>query len=245
MILTSQVALVTGAAQGIGEAVAVTLAKNGSDVVVNDMESRHKEATALVDLIRKSGSRAEFIPADVSKYEEVGGLMARIKESFGRLKVVVNNAAILRDRTISKMTPNEWNEVLAVNLTGVYNVIHQALPLLMDGGKIVNISSVAGMLGSFGQSNYAASKGGINALTKSLARELGKRKITVNAVSPGLIKTGMSDQIPRERQRRILERIPLGEFGDPQDIANAVLFLVSDNARYITGEILQVNGGFY
>jgi len=242
-MLKNKVALVTGAAQGIGRAVALKLAKNGANLVVNDIEVERENALALVAELNRAGSRAVFIPADVSDYEEVTGMLDEIAETFGTLHVLVNNAALLRDRTLNKMTPEEWNRVIQVNLTGVYHVVHSALPLLEAGGRIISISSVAAMIGSFAQCNYAASKGGINAFTKSLARELGKRKITVNAVAPGLIKTRMTAPMPTEMLNNALAHIPLGELGTPEDVANAVLFLASENARYITGAVIPVSGG--
>ena len=242
-MLKNKIALVTGAAQGIGRAVALTLAKNGADVVVNDVEDEKENAQVLVEELNRADSRAVYIPADVSDFDEVTGMMNEISESFGKLHILVNNAAILRDRTLSKMTPEEWARVIDVNLNGVYHVVHSALPLLEDGGRIISISSVAGTIGSFAQCNYAASKGGINAFTKSLARELGKRKITVNAVAPGLIKTRMTAPMPPEMLKSALAHTPLGELGTPEDVANAVLFLASENARYITGAVLPVSGG--
>ncbi|MFC1825354.1 SDR family oxidoreductase [Thermodesulfobacteriota bacterium] len=242
-MLKNKIALVTGAAQGIGRAVAMTLAENGAAVVVNDIEGERERALALVKEMSRAGSKAAFIPADVSDYDDVTVMMKEIAESFGTLNVLINNAALLRDRTLNKMTPEEWNRVIHVNLTGVYHVVHLALPLLQDGGRIISISSVASLIGSFAQCNYAASKGGINAFTKSLARELGRRKITVNAVAPGLIKTRMTAPMPPEMLNSALAHTPLGELGTPEDVANAVLFLASENARYITGAVIPVSGG--
>jgi 3-oxoacyl-[acyl-carrier protein] reductase len=168
-----------------------------------------------------------------------------VREAFGGLDVLVNNAGVLRDKTLKKMTPQDWQAVIQVNLTGAFNCIHHAMPVIRHNGRIVNISSVSGLLGMFGQANYASSKAGLIALTKVAAREFARQQVTVNAVAPGFIDTEMSRTMPEDVTKKFLEQVPLGRFGQVQDVVNAVLFLCSPHASYITGHVLNVNGGFY
>ena len=169
--------------------------------------------------------------------------MERVKDNFKTLDIVVNNAGITKDRTLKNMTREEWQQVIDVNLTGVFNVSKAALEILNENGRIINISSIVGIYGNFGQTNYAASKAGVIGFTKSLAKELAKRKITVNAIAPGFIKTELTDKIPFIRKKIIERMIPLKEIGVPEDVANAVVFLASQKSRYITGEVLHITGG--
>ena len=242
MSLKGKVALVTGASQGIGKTTAIALAKEGADVVVNyigDSEGADK----VVEEIKKLGQESIAIEADVSDFKQVEEMYKKVKEKFKKLDILVNNAGIVKDRTLKNMSPEEWQKVIDINLTGVYNVTKNALPLMENNGRIVSISSVAGTCGNFGQCNYAASKAGIIGFTKSLAKELGKRKITVNAVAPGFIETTITKDIPFIRKKMILLMIPLKEFGKAEDVANAIVFLSSDKASYITGEVINIGGG--
>ena len=236
-------ALVTGASKGIGRAIAIELAKNKVNVVVN-YNKDEKETVNVVEEIKKIGADAIAVKADVSDFKQCSSMMEIVEKKFGSLDILVNNAGILSDKTFEKMTKDQWEIVMKVNLGSMFNVTKNALPLLKDNGRIVNISSVAGINGNFGQTNYAASKAGIIGFTKSLAKELGKRKITVNAVAPGFIDSQMTKTIPFIRRKEIMSIIPLERFGMPEDVANLVAFLASDKAAYITGEVICIDGGF-
>ena len=242
MSFKGKVALVTGASQGIGKITALALAREGANIVVNYIGD-HEGAKSVVEEIKKSGQEAAAIEADISNFKQVEGMFEKVKEKFGKLSILVNNAGIVKDRTLKNMSQEEWQKVIDINLTGAYNVTKNALPILEDNGRIISISSVAGTCGNFGQCNYAASKAGIIGFTKSLAKELGKRKITVNAVAPGFIDTAITKDIPFLRKRLILALIPLKEFGKAEDVANTISFLASDKASYITGEVINVGGG--
>ncbi len=244
--LNGKVALVTGASQGLGETTVRRLHEAGAVVAINyfpDREGVHaKKAEALVQQL---GERAGCFTADVTEPKQVSAMIAAIVAQFGGLDIVVNNAGILRDRTLMKMEHADWGAVIATNLTGVFNVCHAAAPVLREGGRIVNISSIAAFMGFFGQSNYAAAKAGVAAMARVLSRELARRKITVNAIAPGVVLTDMGNSIPESAREQMLGQIPLGRFGEPTDIANAITFLCSDLASYISGQTLHVNGGWY
>lgn len=240
---TKKVVLVTGASRGIGKAIAIELAKNSINVAIN-YNKDEKEALAVVEEIKKLGVECISIKADVSNFEECAAMIEAIRKKFGALDILVNNAGALSDKTLKNMTKEQWDIVIKTNLYGTFNVTKNALSLIKDNGRIINISSIVGLSGNFGQSNYAASKAGIIGFTKSLAKELGKRKITVNAVAPGFIDTHMTRNIPFIRRKIILAMIPLGRPGLPQDVANLVTFLASDKSSYITGEVICVDGGF-
>ena len=244
--LGGKVALVTGAGQGLGRAAATRLHKAGAVVVINhppDAEGRQAEAARGV--VEALGDRAAALPADVRDPAQVDAMMAAIRERFGRLDVVVNNAAVIRDRTLKKMTDEDWRVVLDTDLTGVFHVCRAAAAILSDGGRIVNLASISGVVGFFGQSNYAAAKAGVIALTKVLSKELASRRITVNAVAPGVVLTDMGKTIPEDVRDRMLAEIPLRRFGEPDEIADAILFLASGLASYVTGQTLHVNGGWW
>lgn len=243
MSLKGKNALITGAARGLGKEMALVLAKEGCDIIINDIEAMKEEANKTVSEIKKLGVRSEFVPADVSDFESCKKMAEWVKAKFGKVDILVNNAGITKDRTLKKMVPEEWYPVINVNLNSMFNVTKNVLELIPDGGRIINISSVAGISGNFGQTNYAATKAGIIGFTKSLAKEVGKSKITVNAVAPGFIKSAMTDKIPVELLANILELIPLKEIGQPADVANAVKFLASEDAKYISGMVLKVDGG--
>jgi len=236
-------ALITGAARGLGKEMALVLAKEGCNVIINDIEPMREEADKTVEEIKKVGVNAEFIAADVSDFESCKKMAETVKEKFEKVDILVNNAGITKDRTLKKMTPEEWYLVINVNLNSLFNVTRNVLELIPDGGRIINISSVAGISGNFGQTNYASTKAGVIGFTKSLAKEVGKRKITVNAVAPGFIKSAMTDKVPMELLAQILELIPLKEMGQPTDVANAVKYLASEDAKYISGMVLKVDGG--
>jgi len=241
-MLKGKVALVTGASRGIGKAIALALAKEGADVIVN-YASNEKKAGEVVDKIKKMNSKAIALKADVSNYEEVRRMVDTTKKVFSKVDILVNNAGIVRDRSLKKMSVEEWDTVIATNLTGIFNVTRLTLPLIGKGGRIINISSVIGQNGNFGQCNYAASKAGIIGFSKSLAKELGKNKITVNVVAPGFIKTDITKDIPFFKRKILKYIIPLKEEGNPEDIADVTVFLASEKSRYMTGSVVNVDGG--
>ncbi|MBU0627968.1 MAG: beta-ketoacyl-ACP reductase [Nanoarchaeota archaeon] len=243
MSLKNKNALITGSARGLGKEMAVVLAKQGCNVIINDIEPMKEEALKTVSEITALGVKAEFIAADVSNFESCKKMAEEIKAKFGKLDILVNNAGITKDRTLKKMTPEEWNPVININLNSLYNVTHNVLELIPEGGRVINISSIAGISGNFGQTNYASTKAGVIGFTKSLAKEVGKMKITVNAVAPGFIKSAMTDKVPMEMLAQILQLIPLREIGQPTDVANAVKFLASEDAKYISGTVIKVDGG--
>ncbi len=240
--LKGKTALVTGASQGIGKAIAIQMAKEGANIIINDIEPAKEQAEATAAEIKALGVNAEIALADVSKFEDCQKMVEDIKQKTEKVDILVNNAGITKDRTLKKMTPEEWNAVINVNLTGVYNITHNILPIIPDGGSIVNISSVVGVGGNFGQCNYSSTKAGLIGFTKSLAKEIGKNKITVNAIAPGFIKSKMTDKIPIVMLDKILEIISFKEMGQPEDIANLAVFLASDKAKYISGEVIRIDG---
>lgn len=226
---TGKIALVTGGGRGIGKGIADTLRTQGATVLVNDL--RPDEG---VDL-----------PADVGDPAAVATMADKVKADHGGLDLLVNNAGLLRDRSLKKMTSEEWDAVIRVNLTGTFNMIQAFAPLLREGGRVVNMASVAGTLGFFGQANYAASKAGIIAVTKVAAKELARGGVTVNAVAPGFVKTDMTANMPQQVVDDFSRQIPLGRWAEIDDIVGGVLFLLSDLSKYVTGQVLHVNGGFY
>ena len=243
MSLKGKNALITGSARGLGKSMALALAKEGCNIIINDIEQMKEEAMKTVDELRKLNIKAEFIPADVSDFESCKKMAELAREKFQKVDILVNNAGITKDRTLAKMVPEEWYTVINVNLNSLFNVTRNILDLIPDGGRVINISSVVAISGNFGQTNYSATKGAAISFTKSLAKEVGKRKITVNAVAPGFIKSPMTDKIPVELLSNILQLIPLREMGYPEDVANAVKLLASDDAKYISGTVIKVDGG--
>ena len=241
-MLDGKTALVTGASRGIGRAIAIELAKNGADVIVNYSKDEHG-AIKVVEEIKKIGRVSLAIKADVSNFDEVSKMVGVIKNKFGKIDILVNNAGITMDRTLRKMSKDEWNIVIDVNLNSIYNVTKNALPLLQKNSRVINISSIVGVFGNFGQSNYAASKAGIIGFTKSLAKELGRHGITVNAIAPGFVESEMTKKIPFLRKKIITWMIPLKRTCLPEEIAYAAAFLASDNSSYITGQVININGG--
>jgi 3-oxoacyl-[acyl-carrier protein] reductase len=242
--LEGRVALVTGSSRGIGEAIALRLAQEGAKVAVN-YHTGEEAAARVVEAIAASGGDAVSIGADVSREDQVNTLVKRVLEHWQKLDILVNNAGITRDRLLLRMSSQDWDEVLNVNLRGAYMCTRAALPHMVRRrhGRIVNVSSVVGLSGNPGQANYAASKAGLIGLTKAVAREVASRNITVNAVAPGYIVTDMVQNLPEEVQKSVLEHIPLARFGAPEDVASAVAFLCSDGAGYITGQVIGIDGG--
>ncbi|MFH1923701.1 MAG: 3-oxoacyl-ACP reductase FabG [Planctomycetota bacterium] len=244
--LSEKTALVTGGGQGLGAATAAMLAQAGANVVVNyvaDAEGTNRRRAD--ETAGRIGRDAVALEADVGNLEQVEAMIGQIIARFGRLDIVVNNAGIVRDRTLKKLAPEDWQAVIDTNLTGVYNVSKAAAEVLSDGGRIINLSSVSAAVGFFGQSNYAAAKAGVVGLTKVLSRELARRRITVNAVAPGLALTEMGRTIPESVQAEMLKSIALGRFAEPEEVAGVILFLSSELASYVTGQVIHVNGGWY
>lgn len=244
MDLSGKVALVTGASRGIGRKIAVTLAGYGASVIVNYNGSREK-ADEVVKEITDNGGQAEAIQCNVAEFDRAKELIDGIVKTYGRLDILVNNAGITKDNLIMKMSEDDFDAVIDTNLKGAFNCIrHVSRQMLKQrSGRIINISSVSGVMGNVGQANYCASKAGIIGLTKSVARELGSRGITSNAVAPGFIRTEMTDVLPEDVKKAMGEQIPLKRFGETEDVAETVAFLASDHAGYITGQVIQVDGG--
>jgi 3-oxoacyl-[acyl-carrier protein] reductase len=242
--LTGKAALVTGGARGIGKAICLTLARQGADVAFVDV-GRPEVSDATLAEIQALGRKAVFIPADVTDPEACVKAVATTLEAFGKLDILVNNAGITRDDLIMRMPIDDWRKVLEVNLFGAFYMIKAAIrPMLKaHAGRIINMSSVSGQAGQMGQSNYSSSKAGLIGLTKATAKEVASRGITCNAVAPGFILTELTKVLSEDMQEQIKKGTPLGHFGDVQDIANAVTFLASDEAAYITGQVLAVDGG--
>ena len=243
-MLTGKVALVTGAGRGIGRQIALTLAAQNAFVIVNYNGSKDK-AEETVSEIKAAGGDAVSYKCNVSDFEECQQMITAIIKEYKHIDILVNNAGITRDGLIMKMSEDDYDEVLDTNLKGTFNTIrHMSRYFLKQkSGRIINISSVSGILGNAGQANYSASKAGVIGLTKAVARELASRGITVNAVAPGFVDTDMTDALSDSAKENLISQIPLGRTGKPQDIANAVLFLASDAAGYITGQVLSVDGG--
>ncbi|MCK5422516.1 MAG: 3-oxoacyl-[acyl-carrier-protein] reductase [Deltaproteobacteria bacterium] len=245
MKLMGKVALVTGASRGLGKAIALQLAKEGAQVVVNYAKSAEK-AGEVVDAIQSAGGNALTMQTDVSNFEEVEKMVDAIYEKFGRIDILVNNAGVNRDELLISMEKEDWNKVISTNLGGLFHCTKSVAKYMMlqKHGRIINISSIAGERGGRGQSNYAASKGGVNAFTRSVAMELAPKKITVNAVAPGVFETEMSSTVIRRAKDHILNSIALKRLGQADEVAKVVAFLASDDSSYITGETIRVDGGF-
>jgi 3-oxoacyl-[acyl-carrier protein] reductase len=246
MQLTGRTALVTGASRGIGRAIALSLAEEGADVAVNYLSNRDLAAD-VVDQIRKMGRKAMLAQADVADYPDVDRMAREVLESFGHLDILVNNAGINSDHTFVKMDQFSWQKVLSINLDGAYNCTKLFVDqMIKEGwGRIVNITSIIGQIGNFGQANYAASKAGLAAFSKSLAKELVSKGITVNCVAPGFTETEMVMAIPEKVRMKLLEQIPMKRFGRSEEVARACVYLCSKDGDYITGAELSINGGLF
>lgn len=243
--LTEQVALVTGASRGIGAVIARRLARDGARVAVN-YQASEDAARQVAQGITEAGGEAAVLAGDVSQEEEADSLIKQVIEQWGRIDILVNNAGITRDRLLLRMTPEDWDRVLEVNLRGAFLCTKYVMPHLIRRrqGRVVNISSVVGLGGNPGQANYAASKAGLIGFTKAVAREVASRNITVNALAPGFIDTGgMVDQMTEEAKKTVLGRIPMERFGSADDVAEAVSFLCGPGAGYITGQVITIDGG--
>ncbi|MBU1862524.1 MAG: 3-oxoacyl-[acyl-carrier-protein] reductase [Candidatus Omnitrophica bacterium] len=243
MNLQDKIVLVTGGAQGIGKEIALTLADAGAHVAVCDVNETSLDST--VSEIKKKGRDALGMKANVTNVKDVEEVIRKILDKYQRIDILVNNAGITRDNLLVRMSEEDWDLVLSVNLKGVFLFSKAvARPMMKQrAGCIINIASIIGIMGNAGQANYAASKGGVIALTKTMAKELAKRNITVNAIAPGFIKTAMTDKLTDEVKSEMMKMIPLGRLGEPKDVARVVLFLASENASYITGQVITIDGG--
>lgn len=244
MHLGGKVALVTGASRGIGRAVAIQMAQNGADVIVNYSGSE-AAAQETVDAILDLGRKAIKVKANVANAEEVQAMVAEAHETFGHIDILVNNAGITHDGLLMRMKDEDWDAVLDINLKGTYLVTKAVAKIMMKqrSGHIINMTSVVGVMGNAGQTNYAASKAGVIGFTKSCAKELASRDITVNAVAPGFIHTDMTDVLSDKVKEAMVHEIPLGRMAEPQEVANVVTFLASDFSNYVTGQVINVDGG--
>ena len=239
-------ALVTGASRGIGRSIAIQLAEEGYNVAVN-YEGNREKAEAVVEEVKAKGVESLAIQANVANGDEVKAMIKEVVNQFGTVDVLVNNAGITRDNLLMRMKESEWDDVIDTNLKGVFNCIQKVTPQMLrqKSGSIINLSSVVGAVGNPGQANYVATKAGVIGLTKSAAKELASRNITVNAVAPGFIVSDMTDALSDDLKDQMLQQIPLARFGEDTDIANTVAFLASDKAKYITGQTIHVNGGMF
>jgi 3-oxoacyl-[acyl-carrier protein] reductase len=245
MDLSNKVAVVTGSARGIGRAIALKLAEVGADIVVNDIPAAAEALESTASEIRALKRKALAVTADVSSATDVARLIDTAAKEMGRIDILVNNAGVTRDQLLMRMTDEDWDTVLNIDLKSAFLCTRAVLRHMIKQrwGRIVSIASVTGIMGNVGQSNYAAAKSGIIGLTKSIAKEVGSRGITANAIAPGFIETKMTEQLDEKQRQALKQRIPLGSIGTPRDVAEAVAFLVSEEAKYITGQVLGVDGG--
>ena len=246
-ILKDRVALVTGAVGGIGRSISLHLAAEGAILALNYLVEQDEDAEEYLKELTRQGFRASLYKADVSRSDEAVSLVERVTKDFGRIDVLINNAGITIDKTMKNMSPEHWDKVIGVDLSSVFYCSRAVIGQMLERGygRIVNISSVVGQKGNFGQTNYAAAKAGIIGFTKALALETAKKGITVNAIAPGFVKTAMTDRIPKDVMDKIVDSIPVGRLADPSEIARAIVFLADEKSSYITGQVMGINGGFY
>ena len=244
-MFTGKTAIVTGAARGIGQTIALDLAAKGADLVIGDVKAEW--LTETEEALKQLGAKVTCKELDVTSTDACQKAFDEVAKENGRIDILVNNAGITRDGLLMRMSEEDWDAVLTVNLKGVFNCTKAVTRVMMKQrtGSIINIASIIGLMGNAGQANYAASKGGVIAFTKSIAREIASRNVRVNAIAPGFITSKMTDALSEEVRQKMLEAIPLGVFGTPQHVADAVSFLASDQSAYITGQVLSVNGGMY
>ena len=243
-LLDGKVALITGAARGIGKAIALKYASEGADVAFTDLVI-DENAQKTVEEIAAYGHKVQAYASNAANFEETHKVVEKIKADFGKIDILVNNAGITKDGLMLKMTEQQWDAVLAVNLKSAFNFIHACVPIMMrqKGGSIINMSSVVGVHGNAAQANYAASKAGLIALAKSIGQEMGRKGIRANAIAPGFIETAMTQALPEEVRKEWMEKIPLRRGGTPEDIADVATFLASDMSSYVSGQVIQVDGG--
>ena len=242
----NRVALITGASRGIGYAIAKALAKDGVDIAGIDINLSELQS-AMKDIGESSGRRTLAIQADVGEFASMENAAAEVIKVFDKINILVNNAGITRDNLLLRMKDSEWDDVMRINLTGTFNCTRAVIKGMVKNryGRIISIASIVGLMGNSGQANYAASKAGIIGFTKSIAREYANRGVTANAIAPGFIETDMTKKLPEDVTKALLSQIPMGKLGMPEDVADAVRFLASDEAKYITGQVIHVNGGMY
>ena len=246
-ILKDRVALVTGAVGGIGRSISLHLAAEGAILALNYLVERDEDAEEYLKELTRQGFRASLYKADVSRSDEAVSLVERVTKDFGRIEVLINNAGITIDKTMRNMSADQWDKVIGVDLSSVFYCSRAVIGQMLERGygRIINISSVVGQKGNFGQTNYAAAKAGIIGFTKALALETAKKGITVNAIAPGFVKTAMTDKIPKDVIDKIVDSIPVGRLAEPSEIARAIVFLADEKSSYITGQVMGINGGFY
>ena len=245
MDLSNKVAIVTGSARGIGKAIALKLAEVGADVVVNDIAAAAEALEGTANEVRMLKRKSLAITADVSSSAEVAKFIETAATTMGRIDILVNNAGVTRDQLLIRMTDDDWDTVLNIDLKSAFLCSRAVVRYMLKqrGGRIISIASVVGIMGNASQANYASAKAGVIGLTKSIAKEVGSRGITANAIAPGFIETKMTEQLDEKHREALLQRIPLGSIGTPRDVAEAVAFLASDEAKYITGQVLGIDGG--
>jgi len=243
MLLKDKVAIITGGARGIGKEIALTFAREGADICICDVNEQLLEETAKE--LKSTGRQAIGLKVDVANFSQVEDMVQKVLDKFAKVDILINNAGITRDNLLLRMKEEEWDAVINVNLKGTFNctkAVSKAM-IKQKSGRIVNVASIIGLIGNAGQANYAASKGGVISFTKSAAKELASRNINVNAIAPGVIKTDMTAKLSQDLQESMLKAIPLNRFGEPSDVANLALFLASESSSYITGHVIQLDGG--
>lgn len=247
MSLKDKVCIVTGSSRGIGKGIATAFAREGAKIVINYRSQEELAKETAGELVKKYCAEVEIVKADVSKEEEVVEIVERTRKRFGTVDILVNNAGVHKDSVVWKMDKNVWEEVISTNLTGIFLCTKHVVPIMREKswGRIVNISSVAGQIGLFGAGNYSASKSGLFGFTKTVAREVANRNITVNCVAFGYIETGMNLRLPEEIRQKVLQEIPMRRFGKVEEVSGPIVFLCTDEAAYITGQIIHINGGYY